>query len=696
MKPNKRSFPIFEIALLLLVFFLHISILFASPEIVLHYFSEDEAFYSFQIARNVVEGHGVTFDRVTPTNSIAPVWLLVLTPIFWLARINIVLPLRLMVILSALLNAGAAIFLYRLARRALSEPIAMLAGLTWAVLPRILEINVHSGMESALNAFLLLVFLNLIVQAAEKSCDCLSNRELIKVGLAAAALFLTRYDNFFLIVVFGVWLVFRSSRMRYMVLVDAMIILVSVFGSFMLRFELKEIYLLGRPAQWVMAMALLVKPTLMYFAGMYFPPRTWSRGKMLLYTFLGLTFSSLLIAGLLNLAEMWNWLPGFPRTVLILDWLFSLVLLGGLRFGLRLVARLRGFKPDGIEPALRLKHQWKNWLRVWTVYLTPALLSAAGVLLWNWINFRHLMPLNLLVKRWWTGHVTIHGQPPQIFLDVAGLSAKPGEPWSFILTPVLDRMSRWVTALMRVDNLELYQLLVVLFAGGFAYLGYQLVKSGHKHDFLQVIDRGLALLPLYTSCFLLVGYYKLVGYVEMRPWYWEAPMILTLLGLAFLTQRLVDLAAEKLVPQVVFQICGGVVAASLLIAGISEQVNIFSRKSIPESAIFTLSALEEVTQPGDLIACVEAGKLGYLANDRLIINLDGTVSSYEFFQQMKTQRTDKFFTKYGLDYVFGDRVAITLSEPYQYMFQGSIKYVDEIAGKSLYQYAPQELNFSER
>ena len=688
MKSDKQRFPLFETVLLLIVFLLHVSILFSPAEIVLHYFSEDEAFYSFQIARNVAEGNGVTFDRVTPTSSIAPMWLLVLTPIFALSNFDLFLPLRLLVILLAMINAGAALLLYRLTRRVLSRSIAMLAALTWAVLPRILEINVHSGMESALNAFLLLAFLNLIIQAAEKSCECLTSREIFHVGLLAAGLFLTRYDNIILILVFGVWLVFRVSRLRYMVLIDAIIILFSVFSSFLLRFKLEELFLLAKPAQWLLAMSLLVKPTMMYFSGMYFPPRTWSRGKMLGFTFGGLTVTSLVIAGLLYLAELFNWLPGFPRTVLFLDWFISLILLGGLRIVMRLVARMRGWKSDGVEPALRLQHQWKNWLRVALSYLSPTVISAGMVLSWNWFNFQHLMPLNLLVKRWWTGHVTIHGQPPQMFLEVAGLSGKPGEPWSFILTPVLDRLARMVIKIIRVDDLELYQLLVFLFAAGFVYLAYQLVKTGRKRDFLNIIDRGLAFLPLFCACFLMVGYYKLVGYVEMRPWYWTAEMVLTLLVLAFLAQRLVDLAAEKLVPKVVFEICGGLVAFSLLAAGVSEQVTIFSRKSIPENPIVTLKALEQVTAPGDLIACVEAGKLAYLSKDRLIINLDGTVSSYEFFELMKSQRTDEFYKKYGLDYVYGDRVAITLSEPYQYMFQGYLQYIDHVSGNSLFAYVP--------
>ncbi|KPL76489.1 hypothetical protein ADN00_10970 [Ornatilinea apprima] len=688
LKSGKKRFPIFEIVLLVLVFSLHFPILFSSPDAVLHYISEDESFYAFQIARNLVEGHGLTFDRVNPTNSIAPLWLVVLSPFFLLARFDLFLPLRMLVILSALLNAGAAILLYRLMRRMLSDSISMLAAAAWALLPNILKVTVQSGMESSLNAFLLAGFLLLAVKAAEKSCDQLTTREVLRLGGAAAALLLTRYDNLILVLVFGVWLVFRGSRMRYMVLVDAMLIFISVFGSFLLRFDLNTFYQFTRPAQWVLSLSLLIKPVVMYFSGMYFPPRTWPRWKTLGLTYGGMSFASLLIAGLLELAERLGWLPGFPRTVLVLDWLISLTLLGGLRFTLRLMARLRGFKPDGVEPTLRLQHQWKTWLRVWLAFLAPGAAALGAVLVWNWVNFQRVLPLNLLVKRWWTGHVTVYGRPPEIFVEAIGLSATPGEPWSFILTPMLDRLSRMVTTVLRVDDLELYQLMVVLFAVGFLAMAYQLARVGRNRGFLTIIDRGLAFLPLMTACFMTIGYYKLVGYVEMRPWYWIPEMMLTLLAMAFLTHRLIELAVEKAVPKALVEILGSVVAVSLLVAGISEQMELFSRKSFPDNPLLALESLEAETQQGDLIACVEAGKLAYLSTDRLIINLDGTVSSYKYFDLMKAQRSNEFFEHIGLDYVYGDRVAITLSEPYQYMFEDHLEKQEDIAGQTLFRYLP--------
>ena len=50
------------------------------PTIVLEATSDD-AFYYFQIARNIATGHNVTFDGETLTNGFHPLWRALLTPL---------------------------------------------------------------------------------------------------------------------------------------------------------------------------------------------------------------------------------------------------------------------------------------------------------------------------------------------------------------------------------------------------------------------------------------------------------------------------------------------------------------------------------------------------------------------------------------------------------------------------------------
>src|SRR5512142_3118632 len=96
------------------------------------WFIRDDAYYYFKVAQNISEGHGSTFDGIHATNGYHPLWMLVCVPIFALARYDLILPLRVLVIVTGVLHLATAILLYRLVLRLLSPPIAMLTAAYWS------------------------------------------------------------------------------------------------------------------------------------------------------------------------------------------------------------------------------------------------------------------------------------------------------------------------------------------------------------------------------------------------------------------------------------------------------------------------------------------------------------------------------------------------------------------------------------
>src|SRR6266498_5686187 len=88
--------------------------------LVMNWFSSDDAFYYFKTAQNISEGYGITFDRLGRDSGFHPLWMVVITPIFTLARFDRLMPLRLVVMISALINAATAVVLYRLTKRYLT------------------------------------------------------------------------------------------------------------------------------------------------------------------------------------------------------------------------------------------------------------------------------------------------------------------------------------------------------------------------------------------------------------------------------------------------------------------------------------------------------------------------------------------------------------------------------------------------
>src|SRR3970282_2903801 len=75
-----------EIFLLLLALLPALYIAFGNPNTILDWYSSDDGFLYFQVARNLAAGHGFTFDGINPTNGFHPLLLFILTPIFALCR----------------------------------------------------------------------------------------------------------------------------------------------------------------------------------------------------------------------------------------------------------------------------------------------------------------------------------------------------------------------------------------------------------------------------------------------------------------------------------------------------------------------------------------------------------------------------------------------------------------------------------
>jgi len=198
-----------EIFIGLLALLPQLVISLSNPNTILDWYSSDDGFYYFQVARNLAAGHGFTFDGLNPTNGFHPLWLFLITPLFLFAQINLLLPLRLLVIFSALLSAGSAILLYRILRRYTAEGVAALAGLLWIVAPRIHDITLHAGVEAGLNAFCILLFWHALIALSPSRVERQRLRDLVALGLLATLALLSRLDNVFLVAFGGLWLWLR-------------------------------------------------------------------------------------------------------------------------------------------------------------------------------------------------------------------------------------------------------------------------------------------------------------------------------------------------------------------------------------------------------------------------------------------------------------------------------------------------------
>ncbi|MEW6084522.1 MAG: nucleoside-diphosphate sugar epimerase/dehydratase [Chloroflexota bacterium] len=128
-------------------------------------------------------------------------------------------------------------------------------------------------------------------------------------------------------------------RNRFVFIGDLALIIISVLGSFALRLDVEELPFYFPAVVLMSVVALAIKIPVYYFFGLY--RRLWiyaSTGELRLIT-VAVTSASVLVSGvMLLLISAGRVLPGMPRSALGIDWLLSLVLIGGSRFALRILA----------------------------------------------------------------------------------------------------------------------------------------------------------------------------------------------------------------------------------------------------------------------------------------------------------------------------------------------------------------------
>src|SRR4030042_5226992 len=129
-----------------------------------------------------------------------------------------------------------------------------------------------------------------------------------------------------------------NVRNRYYFLGDLVLIFISVIGSYALRLELGSAFKLYAPsALWMIGVSLLVKPMIYLSFGLY--RRMWIYAGMQELKLIGaaVTTSSIMVSLAMIALFTLGTFQGFPRSVLFIDWTLSLLMVGGLRFTLRIL-----------------------------------------------------------------------------------------------------------------------------------------------------------------------------------------------------------------------------------------------------------------------------------------------------------------------------------------------------------------------
>ncbi len=138
-------------------------------------------------------------------------------------------------------------------------------------------------------------------------------------------------------------------RSRLLILGDLILIVVASLGSFALRTDLGPLFIYYLPQScWLMGVSLVIMPIVFHFFGLYRRLWVYASVQELKLVVGAVTTSSVLVSLVLVLLRALQRLPYFPRSTLPIQWLLLLLLIGGLRFLLRIVAESQQEPVEGM------------------------------------------------------------------------------------------------------------------------------------------------------------------------------------------------------------------------------------------------------------------------------------------------------------------------------------------------------------
>ena len=656
----------FEFIIALLILSSHVIAAVSPHNGLMNWFRTDDAFYYFQTARNISQGSGITFDGINLTNGFHPLWMLICIPVFSLARWDLYLPFRILVIILGIFNAASAILIFRWLKRIFSSTIGMIAAIFWAFSPTIHALTSEGGLETGLSTFLIILLLSRISLIDEKERNI---RNLIPVGIIASLVFLARLDNIYLLLFLGTWVVISDKKLRNLLVIDTVILFFSAYLSLMLRigavFDL-PVYSLG--IYTFIFLSILSKIPMFYFFGLYQSNRPES-SKSLFFKVSVSVLSAQFIIGIpiIILSRLVNWF-NFPRSVLIIDILISVPLLA--------FSRLVGFylfpagEKDEISPRKYLVDSWRSWLNSFISYYGILFTTITGYMLFNLAIFHTLTPVSGQIKQWWGRLSTIYGKNVDSIMDALGSSSRF---WKLI--------NNFFIQTKPLISSQIFSLLVIVIM----FIVIVLILKDIRRILRQFDD--MLIIPLLAGSLWQIWTYNIRSYVGFRDWYWIAQNLLVIIGIMVIINQLFQFFFEPVVKKIVMYGTLILVSSWIGISYISHEKNLISVSQEEEGEyLFGVSFLEQQTQAGSIIGMTGGGTTACFIEDRTIVNMDGLINSYEYFQSLKLYEASNYLDSMGLQYVFAKPYIVNESSPYKKEFSGSLKWLENYHDYSLFSF----------
>jgi len=681
-----QKFPWFELLIAIALFSVNLyaagSDAFRFPNT---WFTRDDAYYYFKVAQNIAGGLGSTFDGLNLTNGYHPLWMLLCIPIFSLARIDVVLPLRILLVLLAGFRIATSLLMYHMLKSTIARPVAMLAALYWAFDYRLHTTIYQQGLETPLAVFSLVLFLFVMqrVEAARRSNE-FSLKQIFLLSLYATLFVFSRLDLVFLAVIFGFWFVFRNLPFRTLLLFDLLILTSSLAGAFIFRVGFPDFYEYKGLMLTILTFSLALKVSFFMVFGLYTRVDNISLSDLVRGTIMASAASAVvLFIGILILNRL-GWLQGnFPRSVPIIDMGLTVVLVLFIRIGYR-IWRVRQNDKASIVPLSQ--EQLKSWARGGLVYFGLLGSTLGGYMIWNRLTFGTFTPVSGQIKRWWGSFPSkVYGGSARSALAFFGIEPEGDfNAWSPVTSITGDWHRQIEMRTIPIDYDLRYALMLLLIALGLGTVLYLINRQRTIY-----LTQKLALVPLFVGAEIQVLSYNLTGYSALKEWYWVTQLVFIVLvgGMAIdvLTRPLRRLRPGNALLTILVLYWGfnsGASSSRIIIANMLKPVET-QGKPLMEAAAF----IEKYTEPGSLVGMTGGGNVGYFIHDRTIINMDGLINSYPYFLAHRAKNGGTYLAEIGMQYIFANPDFLD-GLPYRGEYTNQLEVIDYFGGKAIMRFNP--------
>ncbi|MCD4752411.1 MAG: hypothetical protein K8R40_05015 [Anaerolineaceae bacterium] len=639
------------------------TIAFRNQTAIINFFNIDDAFYYFQVAKNATIGLGLSFDGIARGNGYHPLWMLVCLPVFSLSKIDLWLPLRILVIIQSLFHAATGLIIYKLLSKYISHPISLLLETFWLFSKTIFLRSGSIGLETGINMFFISLFLYYLSDWDQK---LISNHQkrysyYLCLGLLASFTLMARLDNIFLLCFTGLWVGLKDSGIdRKLVLADLFIAGASVVFSYIIHLGLSNLYFKFIPNIKILVItSMIIFPSIHFLFGLYKTekPSTNNYFQTILRHFLSL-FSGFVVLFL----SLYIIFPkgGYSRYSLIIQ---SLVF-GAFSFILKTInfssarSEERNNSPIPIQSSLFLTLKtvkWNDLLVQGISYFGPVFFSLFSFLLFNHFYFGTSMPISGKIKSWWGEYFTVYGHPARNFFEFFGLHEKGA--WDLVANP-FRQFSLWFSSMSRLSSQDIFIGLSI------SSLVIIIIITIFSSRFRQNIHLFM-LAPVTVAILFHVGYYTMTGYVGYRSWYWTIEYLFLLLVMGLLLDSLLFKVQQLKVGKTIIVTVSGIFISLIFFNFINFNLQRFPfSPNEPTPYLTNMNNLTSCTEDGSLIGMTGGGMEAYFIINHTIINLDGLINGSEYYEHLINMTIDDYLEDINLDYVFGTEDMLLNSEPY--------------------------------